>query len=59
MSFVRKYGRKCQEIHLLSNFIMIKAKFLYELLKNIRNIDKIDGRPLWRFGESLIIFLIE
>ena len=43
MNSVRKYGRKCQEIHLQSTFNIIKTKFLYELLEDIRNLNKIDG----------------
>ncbi len=43
MNFVKKYGRKYQEIHLQSKTIIIQAKLHYELLKDIRNINKIDG----------------
>ena len=46
MNSVKKYGRKCQEIHLLSNHIIIKAKLYYELFEDIRDINKINGYPL-------------
>jgi len=42
MNFVKKYGKKYQEIRLRSKIIIIKAKFLYELFENIWDINKID-----------------